>query len=220
VRITRCANGCGPISRFPIPDNPPTAQNNDPIGEEPVAAHSVGGEVGLKVQNESGTISGSLALYHTSAKNETFFVTSTLAFQINPSGLNGRFGGSPSTIINVDRKSDGVQLAVTANPNKNLRLRLSAAAIRGEIGNTVTYKALYNDQFYANAAGQVTYRNGAVVYVLPTFSAARPTVPEGTAGAIPLTIAALSTPGIPITRIRSRSAGRSTPPRPAPRSRS
>ena len=182
---------------FAISDsyNPPTAQNNDPIGQEPLAAHSVGGEVGLKVQNESGTISGSLALYHTSAKNETFFVTSTLAFQINPSGLNGRFGGSPSTIINVDRKSDGVQLAVTANPNKNLRLRLSAAAIRGEIGNTVTYKALYNDQFYANAAGQVTYRNGAVVYVPPTFSAARPTVPEGTAGAIPLTIAALSTPG-------------------------
>lgn len=175
--------------------NPPTAQNNDPIGQEPLAAHSIGGEVGVKVQNQSGTISGSLALYHTSAKNETFFVTSTLAFQINPSGLNGRFGGSPSTIINVDRKSDGVQLAVTANPTRNLRLRLSAAAIRGEIGNSVTYQALYNDQFYANAAGQVTYRSGAVVYVPATFSAARPTVPEGTAGAIPLTIAALSTPG-------------------------
>ena len=175
--------------------NPPTAQNNDPIGAEPKAAHSVGGEVGVKVQNESGTVSGSLALYHTSAKNETFFVTSTLAFQINPSGLNGRFGGSPSTIINVDRKSDGAQLALTANPTKNLRLRWSAAAIRGQIGNSVTYKALYNDQFYANAAGQVTYKDGAVVYVNPTFTSARPTVPEGTAGAIPLTIAALSTPG-------------------------
>lgn len=175
--------------------NPPTAQNNDPIGQEPQAAHSIGGEVGVKVQNAANTLSGSLALYHTSAKNETFFVTSTLAFQINPSGLNGRFGGSPSTIINVDRKSEGAQMALTANPTRNLRLRLSAAAIRGKIGNSVTYRALYNDQFYANAAGEVTYRDSTVVYVNPVFNAARPTVPEGTAGAIPLTIAALSSPG-------------------------
>ena len=175
--------------------NPPTAQNNDPIGQEPKAAHAIGEEIGVKVQNADGTISGSLAVYHTSAKNETFFVTSTLAFQINPSGLNGRFGGSPSTIINVDRKSSGVQLAVTAAPNRNLRLRLSAAAIQGEIGNTRTYQALYNDQFYANAQGQVTYKDGAVVYVPTTFSSTRPTVPEGTAGAVPLTISMLSTPG-------------------------
>ncbi len=175
--------------------NPPTAQNNDPIGEQPLAAESVGEEIGVKVQNAAGTLSGSLALYHTSARNETFFVTSTLAFVINPSGLNGRFGGSPSTIINVDRKSEGVQLALNASPTRGLRLRLSASAIRGEIGNSRTYKTLYNDQFYANAAGEVTYRDGAVVYVNPAYTAARPTVPEGTGGAIPLTIAALSTPG-------------------------
>lgn len=175
--------------------NPPIAQNNDPVGEQPKAAHAIGEEIGVKVQNASGTISGSLALYHTSAKNETFFVTSTLAFQINPSGLNGRFGGSPSTIINVDRESSGAQLAVTANPTRNLRLRVSAATISGKIGNTRTYGALYNDQFYANAAGQVTYRDGSVVYVNPTFQAARPTVTSDTAGAIPLTIAMMSTPG-------------------------
>jgi len=175
--------------------NPPTAQNNDPLGEQPQAAHALGGEIGVKVQNASGTVSASLALYHTDAKNETFFVTSTLAFQINPSGLNGRFGGSPSTIINVDRKASGAQLAVTAAPTRNLRVRLSAATIKGEIGNTRTYQALYNDQFHANAQGQVTYRNGSVVFVNPTFQSARPTVPPGTAGAIPLTIAMLSTPG-------------------------
>ncbi len=175
--------------------NPPTAQNNDPVGLEPKAAHAIGEEIGVKVQNASGTLSGSLALYHTAAKNETFFVTSTLAFQINPSGLNGRFGGSPSTVINVDRTSRGAQLALTAAPSRNLRFRLSAATISGEIGNTRTYQALYNDQFYANSSGQVTYKNGAVVYVNPTFSAARPTVPQGTAGAVPLTIAMLGTPG-------------------------
>lgn len=175
--------------------NPPTAQNNDPIGVEPQAAHAIGEEIGVKVQNAAGTLSGSLALYHTSAKNETFFVTSTLAFQINPSGLNGRFGGSPSTIINVDRTAHGAQLALTAAPSRNLRFRLSAATISGEIGNTRTYQTLYNDQFYTNSAGQVTYKNGAVVFVNPAFTAARPTVPQGTAGAIPLTITMLSTPG-------------------------
>lgn len=175
--------------------NPPIATNNDPIGNQTKAAHAIGEEVGVKVQNASGTISGSLALYHTSAKNETFFVTSTLAFQINPSGLNGRFGGAPSTIINVDRKSSGAQLALNASPTKNLRLRVSAATITGKIGNTRAYQTLYNDQFYANAQGQVTYRDGAVVYVPPTASATTPTVPQGTANAIPLTIAMLSTPG-------------------------
>ncbi len=60
--------------------------------------------------------------------------SSTLAFQINPSGLNGRFGGAPSTIINVDRDASGVQLAANASPTKNLRLRLSAATISGKIG--------------------------------------------------------------------------------------
>jgi len=174
--------------------NPPIAQNNDPLGEQPKAAHAVGGEVGVKVQNASGTVSGSLALYHTSSKNETFFVTSTLAFAINPSGLNGRFGGSPSTIINVDRKVSGAQLAVTATPTRNLRVRVSAATISGEIGSTRLYRQVYNDQFHANAAGQVTYRDGAPVYVNPTFSSARPTVPAGTAGAVPLTIAMMSSP--------------------------
>lgn len=175
--------------------NPPIATNNDPIGEQTKAAHAIGGEVGVKVQNAEGTISGSVAVYHTSAKNETFFVTSTLAFQINPSGLNGRFGGAPSTIINVDRDASGVQLAANASPTKNLRLRLSAATISGKIGNTRTYDTLYNDQFYANSQGQVTYRDGTVVYVNPTFNAASPTVSSTTPNAIPLTIAMMSTPG-------------------------
>jgi outer membrane receptor protein involved in Fe transport len=175
--------------------NPPIAQNNDPIGNQPVAAHAIGEEVGVKVQNASNSLSGSLAVYHTSSKNETYFVTSTLAFDINPSGLNGRYGGSPSTIINVDRESSGAQLAVTASPTRNWRLRFSAAYITGKINTSKTYNALYNDQFYANSSGQVTYRDGAVVYVNPTYTAASPTVAEGTAGAIPLTVAMMSTSG-------------------------
>lgn len=175
----------------------PAGANNDPLGETLQAAHSVGGEVGVKVQNASGTVSGSLALYHANAKNEAMTVTSTLSGYINPSGLNGRFGGAPSVWMNVDRKSSGVQAMVTANPTRNWRIRASASAVKAEIANTRSYPTVYNDQFHANAQGQVTYRNGQVVYVPPTFSAANLTVAQGTANAIPLTIAMLSTQGSP-----------------------
>ena len=173
----------------------PAGANNDPLGNTLEAAHAVGGEAGIKVQNASGTISGSLALYHTSAKNEAFTVTSQLSGYINPSGLNGRFGGAPSVWMNVDRKASGAQIALTANPTRNWRMRLSAATVSGETGTSKSYQQVYNDQFYTNAQGQVTYRSGQVVYVPPAFSAANLDVPQGTPGAIPLTVAMLSTPG-------------------------
>jgi outer membrane receptor protein involved in Fe transport len=175
----------------------PAGANNDPLGETLQAAHSVGGEVGVKVQNSTGTISGSLALYHANAKNEAMTVTSTLSGYINPSGLNGRFGGAPSVWMNVDRKASGVQATVTANPTRNWRVRVSANAVEAEIANTKSYQQVYNDQFHANSQGQVTYRNGQVVFVPAAFSANNLTVAQGTAGATPLTIAMLSTPGNP-----------------------
>jgi outer membrane receptor protein involved in Fe transport len=175
----------------------PAGANNDPLGETLQAAHSVGGELGVKVQNASGTVSGSLALYHANAKNEAMTVTSTLSGYINPSGLNGRFGGAPSVWMNVDRKTSGLQATFTANPTRNLRVRASAGTYTAEIANTKSYPQVYNDQFHANAQGQVTYRNGQVVFVPPAFSATNLTVPQGTAGAIPLTIAMLSTSSSP-----------------------
>jgi outer membrane receptor protein involved in Fe transport len=177
--------------------NFPIATNNDPLGVQTEAAHAVGTEAGIKVQNRSGSLSGSLAVYHTSAKNENYFVTSQLSFYINPSGLNGRFGGAPSTIINVDREAEGVQLALTASPTRNWRLRFSAATISGETATTKSYPQVYNDQFYANAQGQVTYKNGQVVYVPAAFSSTNLTVAPTTAGAQPLTIAMLSDPRSP-----------------------
>ncbi len=66
-----------------------------------------------------------------------------------------------------------------------------------EIGTTKAYEQRYNDQFHANAAGQVTYRNGTVVYVNgAAANATQATVVAATApGAVPLTINLLSTPG-------------------------
>jgi len=171
--------------------NPPAAQANDPYGAGPKVAHGLGSEVGLKLTNASGTISGTLALYHTDSKNEQYAVTSTLQLAINPTGLNGQYNAS-SVWINVDRKSEGVQLALTAAPTGNWRMRFSASETLGTIGTSKSYGQLYNDQFYANIAGQVTYKNGSPVYVLPVFNLNTPVVASTAAGAIPLTIAMMN----------------------------
>jgi hypothetical protein len=76
-----------------------------------------------------------------------------------------------------------VQATVTANPTRNWRVRVSASAVKAEIANTKSYPQVYNDQFYANAQGQVTYKNGQVVFRARQFSTANLTVPQGTAGA-------------------------------------
>ncbi|MSU48989.1 MAG: hypothetical protein EXS37_07885 [Opitutus sp.] len=171
--------------------NPPAAQANDPYGVGPKVAHGIGEEIGLKVTNAEGTLSGTVAYYRTNSKNEQYAVTSTLQLAINPTGLNGQYNAS-SVWINVDRKSEGVQLALTAAPTKNWRLRLSASETSGTIGSSKSYAQLYNDQFYANSAGQVTYKNGAPVYVAPVFNRLTPTVSATTPGAAPLTISMMN----------------------------
>ncbi|MSU48422.1 MAG: hypothetical protein EXS37_04900 [Opitutus sp.] len=177
--------------------NSPLNQNNDPYGKKADASHAIGQEAGVKLQNTSGTISGSLAVYQVHSQNEQYSIVTALMNDINPAGLNGRFGGNPNAFINIDRKSRGVQLAVTAAPTDGWRMRLSAAQVRGTIGNTTSYAMLYNDQFYANAQGQVTYRDNTPVYVPPAFSAASPTVASTAAGAAPLTIAMMNNPASP-----------------------
>src|SRR2546429_9994313 len=94
--------------------------------------------MGIKVSSASKTISGSLAVYHANSKNEESSLTSTLLFDINPSGLNGLYS-APSVWINTDRKTQGVQLAVTASPNAKWRSRLSAAFTDGTVGSSRSF---------------------------------------------------------------------------------
>lgn len=180
---------------FSVSDSfdPPNTELNDPAGATPPIAHAFGEEVGVKVQNTSGTISGSLSAYHVRSKNEQYTITSSLQNDINPSGLNGTYG-SPSNWVNVNRKSDGLQLMLTAAPTANWRMRLSASFINGKVESNTSYGQYYNDQFNANAAGQVTYADGTVVYVPAAFNSKQLTVAATTAGAVPLTVAMLSSP--------------------------
>jgi outer membrane receptor protein involved in Fe transport len=170
---------------------PPVTVISDPYGNAPQNSRGTGGEIGFKLSNERKTISGSIAYYMAQSSNEQYLMNATLATVINPNGLNGEFS-TPGPWIDVARKTNGIQIAATATPRENWRMRLSAGTFNSVVETDKSYDQLYNDQFHANAAGQVTYRDGTVVFVSQT---ATQVVPSTTAGAEPLTIAMMNTPG-------------------------
>ena len=173
--------------------SPPAVLSNDPYGKQPEIANATGAEVGVKFHNKARSMSGSLSAFQVRSKNEVYSIPVQLLNDINPVGLNGRYK-LPAAFINIDRKSEGAQLAITATPTEKWRVRLSASWVNGTVGNTTSYAPLYNDQFRTNSQGQVTYADGTLVYVNPTFTAAKPVVTVDTPGAIPLTVAMMSTP--------------------------
>jgi len=120
-------------------------------------------------------------------------ISSTLLNDINPSGLNGEYNGGGATVP-INFISQGAQAVVTAAPIPNWRVRLSAAYTGGTIGTTKSYPQIYTDQFHANAAGDVTYADGTIVYVPATFNSKATqrsySSTDAPAGSIPLTIAA------------------------------
>jgi hypothetical protein len=137
-----------------------------------------------------------VALYHTFSHNEQMAVSSTLQNDVNPTGLNGR--GPTGGGLNVDRETYGLELALTARPIAGWRMRLSAAQTLGQIANDRVLPQLYNDQFYQNSLGQVTYADRTPVYVIGSaFNAKTPTVSASTAGAVPLTLAMMNNPASP-----------------------
>ncbi len=184
-----------PYLSFSDAITPPQVMTPDPAGNTPKAGRGLGGEAGLKFSNSNHTISGSLAFYVAKGTNEQYTVPAALENDINPTGLNGR--DPIGTYVDIDRFAKGVQLNLTANPTSNWRLRFSAAEADGTVGTTKTYGQVYNDQFYQNSSGQVTYADKSLVYVAPTFNAKLPVVTAATAGATPLTIAMMNTASSP-----------------------
>lgn len=172
--------------------NPPTINGHDPAADTPRTGHGLGEEVGLKFGRADGRLSGSLALFHVDSKNEQYQISSDVTNAINPSGLNGRT--TAGNYINVNRTSSGLQFLLTANPTHNWRMRFNAAMVDGTILTTKRYAQYYNDQFYTDAQGEVTYSDGTVVWVPAKPNSKAPTVAPGTAGASPLTLAMMNNP--------------------------
>ena len=176
--------------------DPPQIFGHDPVGNLAQISHGIGEEAGLKFKNPSNSISGSIAVYHTAGTNEQYEISSTIETDINPAGLNGKYGTS-SQYLDVSRKSSGAQLIFTANPTSNWRIRAGASYIVGTTETSDTYEQLYNDQFNENSSGQITYADGTPVYVLPTYNSKTPTATSTTPGAIPLTISLLNNSASP-----------------------
>lgn len=177
-------------------DDPPAVLSGNPIGEAPNIARGLGEEGGFKIATANDAVSGSIAYFHASSEDEQYGFTSTLTNDINPSGLNGHYG-APSNFINVNRQTSGVQVTLTSSPTPNWRSRLSLAWTDATIATNATFPQFYNDQFYQNSAGDVTYADGDLVYVLPTYSSKTAVVLPTTAGAEPLTLAMMNNPSSP-----------------------
>lgn len=192
----RVVNGLRGYAQLSSNYNPPGVASVDPYGNGMKTSHGLGEEVGLKWTNTGWKLSGSLALYRTDSKNETLSFTSTITNDINPAGLNQRYNAG-NNLINVNRKTQGVQVVLTAAPG-NWRFRFTAATVDSRINSTAEYKQLYNDQFYANQAGAVTFADGTPVYVNPKFNSKAPVQafpPESApTGYIPLTIGMMNDP--------------------------
>src|SRR2546423_3011718 len=59
----------------------------DPLGNAAPISHSVGEEIGLKIGDERGRVSGSLALYALQSTKEPYAIPTQLRDSINPAGL-------------------------------------------------------------------------------------------------------------------------------------
>lgn len=166
----------------------------DPLGNPAQVAHSVGEEIGVKIAL-GRKLSGSVSVYAVQSTSEPYAINTAIRDDINGAGINGRHLGATGSVISVDRKSAGAQVAITAAPTAGWRLRFSAAYVKGTIGSDTSFATVYNDQFYTNSQGQVTYANGTVVHVLNTGTGSNT---PGTAASgstwVPLTIAKLSDP--------------------------
>lgn len=166
---------------------PPAGQQLDFYGNVIPNTVGLGDEAGVKFGNPEGRVSGSLALFRVRATPQSAQASPAIVALVDPNGLNGR-GRHGGWVYPFDRKSTGLEVALTARPFKSLNLRFSYAHTDGNEGTDVVLPKLYNDQFNVNSAGQVTFTDGTVHTVLSNpFDPASPL--------IPLTAAMMRDPG-------------------------
>lgn len=154
-----------------------------------ITASSPVPEVGFKFAGAEEKLTASLDYnFSTTQKNEATPVDVSFLDAVNPAGLNGRHGG-PDRWVNVDRRSRGAELKLTAQPSRQWRLRLSIGTTDGETTGDVRFAQLYNDQFHTDSHGGVTFADGTPVRVDPTGG--------GGTALTPLTVAMLNDPTNP-----------------------
>ncbi len=125
-----------------------------------------GYESGLKLNALEGRLSGSLTYYSTKSINESEPISTGARSATDPSGINGTYYGTlASPSINYDRKTHGVEMALTARPTRSWRLQLGYSLNEGREGSAISLPFLYNDEFRTNAQGQVLLSDGTPLRV-------------------------------------------------------
>jgi outer membrane receptor protein involved in Fe transport len=178
----------------------PSAQPNDPIGTptQPPSGAALTPDFGLKFRLLGGRADGSITwVPNNTLKNDRINIDGTYQNAINPAGINGRYlgiGGLSQATVNTDKKSTDLDVSIALALKRNWRTRFAFHMIDGSYGKTVKYAQLYNDQFFVNSAGQVTYgAGGSPVLVNTTTGAVVQT------GGSPLTLAMINDPASPLT---------------------
>ena len=136
-------------------------------------------EFGLKLTTPDGRFAAQFNYNPTTKTLNENRNTGDTSFRdaINPDGVNGRLNGAQANQrVNVDRTLASQALVLTANPTRAWRLRVSATHLDGDITSDVSYKQLYNDQFYLNG-GVVTYKDGSPLLVDPAGGTGAKTAP-------------------------------------------
>ena len=144
---------------------------------------SRGYEAGVKVDLVDNRLSGSVAVFKATAENESDVLVAAVRDVVDPTGINGKFGG-PNILF--DRETRGLEVAHTARPLPRWNLRVGLNWIDGQDGNDLALTIYYNDQF------RTTKVNGETVVASSTSGAIAALMVRQTPGNAP-------TPLIPLT---------------------
>ena len=80
---------------------------------------------------------------------------------VDPNGINGRnvISISGAIVVPRDRQTNGQEIALTASPTREWRVRLSYAHIKAGGSQLLTLPQFYNDEFRTNSTGGVLLSN-------------------------------------------------------------
>jgi outer membrane receptor protein involved in Fe transport len=140
-----------------------TVGNADAYGVLPVNPVGETHEIGIKFNALDNRVSGSATAFVADSKNDNYSAGSGYRDTVNPNGLNGAFvgkDGAKGNFAKYDKTSRGLELILTANPTHDWRVRVATSLSDGKVKTDSVYPLLYNDQFYADKSGNVTYSDG------------------------------------------------------------
>ena len=155
---------------------------------ESVISEGKSTEVGVKTDLWNGRISGSLAAFDNTSRNEPLPTQNTQVEQFNPTGINGRATLGTNALNDV--ASRGLEVVLTFKPSKNWTIALNAATNDARTTKSAIATVLYNDQFNTNGTTvQAKNANGTSTDLLVPSVRTNPDSPR-----IPLTLAMMKDP--------------------------